>query len=50
MGWRKQVFLVGHNAEREAFDEVRDANDAEVGLEQYLQVELVVPDRVKLQD
>ena len=43
MGWQKQVFLVGHNAEREAFDKVRDANDAELGLEWCLQVELVVP-------
>ena len=50
MGWRKQVFLVGHNAEREAFDEVRDANNAELGLERCLRVELVVPGRVELWD
>ena len=42
MGWWKRVFLIGHNAKREEFGKVRDAEGAELGLERCLRVELVV--------
>jgi len=49
-GRRKRVFPVGHNAEWEAFGDVRDAEGAELELERCLRVELVVPGRVELRD